>query len=322
MFRIFVSVLASVLLSTGPSWAQDEGGGEAAAGGDVFADADEAAKQSSNPLGGDFMVWLNQWNLDFLQGDITEDTRNAYTHIFQPVIPIPLEFIGPDWIWVNRPTLPIIYDAEIPTGPSFSQPGFSEFANKSGLGDIVYFSLLGISRDQESELFGDGALVLAGGLTTLWPTGRNLFSDNVWAMGPAGVASYIGDKYIFGVLAQHWSKYAKESNGPKEFNLTNAQVFYFKNFSGGWQIGGSPQIVVDWEADGGDKLSLPIGLGVFKTQIFGGKMPIKFGIEAQYFVARPDTFGTEWRIQFTIAPITPNFVAIAAGLGEMPGGKK
>jgi len=74
-------------------------------GGDVFTDADEAARQSANPLGGDFMVLLNQWNLDFQQGDITNKTRNSYTHIFQPVVPIGL---GGDWILVTRPTLPII----------------------------------------------------------------------------------------------------------------------------------------------------------------------------------------------------------------------
>jgi hypothetical protein len=35
--------------------------------GDVFTNVDEAARQSSNPLGGDFMVLLNQWYFDFQQ---------------------------------------------------------------------------------------------------------------------------------------------------------------------------------------------------------------------------------------------------------------
>ncbi len=53
---------------------------------------------------------------------------------------------------------------------------------------------------------------------------------------------------------------------------------------------------------------MPIGLGVQKTQIMFGKMPVKFGVEAQYYVVDRDTFGNEWRIQFTVAPIIPNFI--------------
>ena len=264
--------------------------------GGVFADADEAARKSSNPLGGDFMVLLNQWNVDFLQGDITNKTRHSVTHVFQPVVPIGL---GGDWIWVTRPTLPIVYDADLPAGPN-------QFDSESGFGDIITFSLVGISSQR--QYLGGGDLVLAGGFTSMFPTGSSDFTSDQYSAGPAGVASFIGRKYIFGALGQHWWSYADTDDDAGDVNQSNIQVFYFLNFPGGWQVGGAPQIEIDWEADSENRWAVPIGLGVQKTQILFGKMPVKFGVEAQYYVVNRDTFGNEWRIQFTVAPIIPNLI--------------
>ena len=100
--------------------------------GDVFSDPDEAARQSSNPLGGAFMILLNEFQLDLSDGDISSETRTTITHVFQPVIPIAIPAIGDDWISVTRPTLPIIYDAELPSGPFFQpRPVVSGFGPPS-----------------------------------------------------------------------------------------------------------------------------------------------------------------------------------------------
>ncbi len=288
-------------------------------GKDVFTDADEAARQSANPLGGDFIIILNQWNYDFLQGDITSETRNTVTHIFQPVIPISL---GGDWIWVTRPTLPIIYNAELPSlrvplgfgglTPPPPPPGvvdlddFFDFKEEEGIGDLVVFSLVGVSKS--TEIWGGGDIVIAGGATSSFPIASDEFATDQYQIGPAGVAAFIGKKYIFGALAQHW--YDFEDNGnpdAADISLTNIQYFYFLNFPGGWQVGGAPQIEIDWKASGKDCCSIPIGLGVQKTHFFG-PMPVRLGLEVQHYVEFPDTFGKEWRIQATFAPIIPNVI--------------
>ncbi len=107
-----MAVLTAVLFAASPSFADEAGSGA------LFEDADEAARQTSNPLGGDFMVLINEWNFDFYDGDLPgADDQESITHIFQPVIPFSMaETIGPDWILVNRPTLPIIYTADVPSG--------------------------------------------------------------------------------------------------------------------------------------------------------------------------------------------------------------
>ena len=38
-------------------------------GGDMFNDPSEAARKTSNPLGGDFMVLINEWDINFLKSD-------------------------------------------------------------------------------------------------------------------------------------------------------------------------------------------------------------------------------------------------------------
>ena len=58
----------------------------------AFSSADEAARQSSNPLGGQFMILLNQIDNYAMQGDITDKTRWINTWALQPVVPIPMQW--------------------------------------------------------------------------------------------------------------------------------------------------------------------------------------------------------------------------------------
>jgi hypothetical protein len=74
-----------------------------------------------------------------------------------------------------------------------------------------------------------------------------------------------------------------------------------------WQIGTAPNILIDWKADGDNKLTLPVGLGVGKLFNIGG-LPIKFILEGQYAVIHPDDFGQEWNIRFTVTPVLPSLI--------------
>jgi hypothetical protein len=70
-------------------------------------------------------------------------------------------------------------------------------------------------------------------------------------------------------------------------------------------LGMGPTVVIDWEADSGNKLTLPIGLGITKT-VRWGKVPIKLRFEPQYSVIRPDDFGTAWNFRIQITPVIPS----------------
>jgi hypothetical protein len=290
----------------------------------AISGANEAARQSSNPLGGDFFILLNQIDNFAMQGDITDKTRWINNWAFQPVVPVPMDkTIGKHWIWVNRPTFNFVLNADLPdsdeiksglnpgggTGsdrPSSIPPGGLPFDSFSGFGDLYYFTLLGQSLPQER--WGGGDFVWAGGLTTVFPTAsKDELGGGVYSAGPAGVLAFIGKEFIFGGLGQHWLSYAEGGNGSGDNqNFSWLNVFYFLNFEDGWQVGGTPIITADWEADSDDRWTVPIGLGVYKTSLFG-KMPIKLGVEAQYMPISPDAYGQEWNIRFTFAPIIPSF---------------
>ena len=289
----------------------------------AFSSAEEAARQSSNPLGGDFIILLNQIDNYFLEGDITDETRHLNTWSFQPVVPLSMEeAIGEHWIMVNRPTFPFILNADLPDvdpvtsaigpggGPSVRLPsptlGGLPFDSYSGFGDIVHFSLLGQSIP--TEQWGGGDMVWALGPTFQFPTAsRDELGGGKFSAGPAGVGAFIGNDFIFGGLFQHWLSYGSGGKGSGDnVNFSWLNMFYFLNFEDGWQIGGTPIITADWEAKGSDVWTVPIGLGIYKTHFFG-KMPIKLGIEGQWMPIRPDSFGQEYNIRIVIAPIIPNF---------------
>ncbi len=291
--------------------AQAPEGGEKA----LFEDADEAARQTSNPLGGDFMVLINEWNIDYFESDDVANTgtKESYTHVFQPVIPFSMkETIGPDWILVNRPTLPIIYEADVPSGfnPNFP-PGERfkdnfEFSQGGGLADISHFSLLGTSVSQESSFLGRGDRVLAAGFSLNIPSGTDGFSNNVWAAGPAAVGAFIGEKGILGALVQTQFDFADAgvNNGHDVMIL---QPFYYWNLGDGWQVGGAPLMQFDFNTY---EHQIPIGMGLQKTHLFqlggGAVLPVRFGLEGRYHVAQNDFFGQEYSVVLSISPILPN----------------
>ncbi len=291
----------------------------------IFSSVDEAARKSSNPLGGDFFILLNQIDNYAMEGDITDKTRWINNWAFQPVVPIPMEkTIGENWIWVNRPTFNIVLNADLPDvddaglilPPNLPNPpreppgGFPPsgvpFDSFSGFGDIIYFTMLGQSLPQQR--WGGGDFVWAGGLTTIFPTAsKDELGGGVYSIGPSGVLAFIGQRFILGGLYQQWLSYAEGGNGSGDNqNFSWLNMFYFLNFEDGWQVGGTPIITADWEADSDDRRTIPIGLGVYKTHFFG-KMPIKMGAEMQWSPVSPDTFGQEWNIRLTFAPVIPSF---------------
>ncbi|WP_373507093.1 hypothetical protein [Thiocapsa sp.] len=67
----------------------------------------------------------------------------------------------------------------------------------------------------------------------------------------------------------------------------------------------SPNITIDWTADSGNQLTLPVGLGysnVYKI----GPLPIRVAIEAQYSLIAPDNVGRDWNLRLLFIPVIPN----------------
>jgi hypothetical protein len=76
---------------------------------------------------------------------------------------------------------------------------------------------------------------------------------------------------------------------------------------GGWQVGMSPNIQVNWKAEPGNKLTLPIGFGAGKLFRLG-KLPVKLTLEVDYALVKPEDYGQRWTIRFQLIPVIPALV--------------
>jgi hypothetical protein len=151
-------------------------------------------------------------------------------------------------------------------------------------------------------------MVWGPGPTFVFPTASSdLLGSGKYQMGPTAFGSFIGNDFILGGLLQHWEDIGSGGDGlDQSVSYSWLNLFYFINLNDGWQVGGTPVITADWEADSDERWTVPIGLGVYKTHFFGGKMPMKLGLEMQWMPIQPDTFGQEFNIRIVLAPIFPS----------------
>jgi hypothetical protein len=257
--------------------------------------ADELNKQLNNPVSSVWSLTLqnNVTQLKNSGGNLPEwdnhDTEWLYNANFQPVLPLPLT---EDWNLISRPVLSLFMDK-----PVFDQ---TRFEGKSGLGDTTFFSLLAPAHPKTKLLWGIGP-------TLIFPTASpEILGQEKWQAGPAAVALDLSDRWVFGVLPQHWWSYAGDGGAPS-VSFTNVQYFIQRLFPGGWQVGMAPNFTVDWKADHDNAVTFPVGLGVGKL-LHLGKLPVKVVAEAQYAVVHPEDIGQRWNLRLVLTPVLPALV--------------
>jgi hypothetical protein len=245
----------------------------------------EIDRRLNNPL---TSLWslVFQENLILNTGDLVDGTEIANNFFFQPALPVP---IGKrhEYLFFARPVFPIVTYPVITDGSRSSE-------HKTGLGDIQLFSVIGPSRE-------DG-WVWGGGATFIFPTATDdILGQGKFQAGPAALLFHMGNPWTLGILGQHWWSVTGDENRP-ETNHTDIQYVARHQLPNAWSIGMGPTISINWEAEKGNRLTLPIGLGITKT-IRIGKTPVKIRIEPQYSIIKPDDYGTEWNIRLQIAPV-------------------
>ena len=257
-------------------------------GDDSLSDADlaEIDRKLNNPLT-DLWSLTFQGNYSLIRGDGVEDTYSN-TFFFQPALPIPVGK-NKDKIFIARPVFPFV------KAPVFDplQPGQVD-KHETGFGDMQVFAMVGPDKDN-GTVFGLGA-------TLIMPTAsRDELGAGKWQAGPAAMWFYMGKPWVLGLILQHWSSFAGDSDR-SHTNRTELQYVIRRSIGGGWSLGMGPTIGYDWTADPDNRLTFPIGLGITKTFRIGN-MPVKMRFEPQYSVIKPDNSGTEWNIRIQIAPV-------------------
>ncbi len=259
-------------------------------------DLASANKEFNNPLTA-ATLFIIENDTVFLGGDLADGTKVTNITVIEPVIPVPLGNTG--WALINRPILPIAFSAPIPvagSGGGAAEGGTFSFDDHDGLGDFTFFSMLAPPTKGNFK-FGFGP-------TFQFPTAtKDELGSGKYSVGPAAVALYATSKFTVGLFSQSWFSFAGDDDRADVAKST-FQYFAFYNFTPQWGIGTGPIISVNWEAEDGDKLALPVGLGVTHTFRLG-KFPARLLLEAQYYAVQRDSFGPEWNIRLAFGLFLP-----------------
>jgi hypothetical protein len=246
--------------------------------------AAEIAAELSNP---NSALGTMSVNLDYLAfgGDLPgASSQGALRATFQPSLPYPLSATTNLFI---RPAIPIIIRQDVPNaGGDFDSKGVD-------LGDISFDASI-------AKSFPNGMVVI-GGLTGTLPTATDdALGLDQWLLGPE-LAVAKADKWgVVGLLVTHQWDVAGEDDFST--SISAGQYFYAFNLSDGWQIAASPTFSYNHKADSNNRLTLPLGIGVQKTSIIGGR-PWKFGVQYWHYLESPDLFGSDWQIRFSVSPV-------------------
>lgn len=292
-----------------------EAQGKTADKGPSKAELEKLAKMSANPLGAAWMLWLQN---DYTHKDGDNDAlpsngRWSNTTTFQPVMSFPVSFGQDDWNLIVRP---VIQYQSTPLDDSFGKAlnghpedipisdltsnNYPYNGRTTGFGDTALMTLAGPARD-------DG-FIWGAGISQIFPTAEDdVLGQGKYQAGPAFLVASLAPNpggWNIGALGQHWWSYAGDDDR-EETSQTNIQYFLNYRLSGTELVGMTPNILINWKADSGEKVNFPIGLGYSNvTKI--GPMPLRWAVEFQYSVIKADEYDADFNLRFMIIPIIAN----------------
>jgi hypothetical protein len=123
-----------------------------------------------------------------------------------------------------------------------------------------------------------------------------------WGAGPSAVVLTVQGHWVYGALInQIWSFAGDDDRDDVDQMLIQPFVNY--NLTDGWYLSSSPIITANWEADSGNKWTVPVGGGFGK--IFRiGKQPMNASVQAFYNVEKPDN-GPDWTLRLQLQFLFP-----------------
>jgi hypothetical protein len=246
--------------------------------------ADEMAAKLLNPAN-PIMKIGNNFDYVSYDGDLPgAGDQTQFKYLFLTIFPFKLD--NGNSIMV-RPAIPIIFDQGLPNGAG----GYDDVG--TDLADIGY-DLIYTGMTKTGTLWAYG---MAG---TIPAASDDRLGKDLWAVGPEVMLGKAGKWGAFGALLSHQVDVAGSGSG--SINLTSLNYFYGFPLKDGWSIGAGPTITYDHDAASGQELTLPVGVGINKTLILGGR-PWQFSLQYYNNVVRPDAYAAEHTLRFGITPV-------------------
>ncbi|CAG0956148.1 hypothetical protein MYXO_00492 [Myxococcaceae bacterium] len=244
----------------------------------------EILRDVENPLGRAWIVKLKS-TTDLLALETFSTRRLEPKLEVQPRLSVPLT---ENWLVVTRPGL----EAFVSKPYEADSDGLSRAA---GLGDLEIPIVL---SPQLGPRLGLGA-----GPTFIAPTASTRETgEGKWQAGPAAIVGWQDPDWLVALFVEQWWSFAG-STAKKEVSKLSAQYFLTRYFEGGWSLGMSPTISVDWKAARGEQLTFPVGLGVAKAFGLGHGRALQFSLQIEYMPIHPDEFGKLASLQLTLTPV-------------------
>jgi hypothetical protein len=242
------------------------------------AATEELAKAVQNPVASLISVPV-QNNSNFNVGDFnrTQDVLNI-----QPVIPTKL---NEKWNLITRIIQPIVWQ------PYPNQNAGGQY----GLGDMNPTFFLSPGKPGK-VIWGVGpAFVIPIATSTVLGQGK-------FSLGPSFVALTQPGHWTLGALANNVWSVAGSNNRPA-VNQMLLQYFVNYNLKKGWYISISPILTADWEANSGNRWTVPFGGGVGRIMKLGFQ-PVNLTAQFYYNAVRPDG-ASSWSMRMQIAFLFP-----------------
>jgi len=241
---------------------------------------EELAKLAQNPVGNLISLpFQNNTNFDFGPLEKTQNVLNI-----QPVYPI---HVNADWNVITRTIMPLLWQPALYPGQGstfgLSDVQFSAFLSPASPGDWIWG---------------------AGAIAQLPTNTDDVLGNDNWGLGPTAVLLHMqrGNPWVYGALINNvWS--VTDSNDAAPINQMLLQPFLNYNFTGGTYLTVAPIVTANWEADGGDVWTVPLGGGVGHIFHFG-KLPVNTQVAGYYNVATPE-FGADWQLRFQVQLMFP-----------------
>lgn len=247
--------------------------------------AEEVAAELSNPTSA---LGSMASNIDFqgFDGDLPgADGQNGFTFLFQPSLPFPQ---SNGYNLLVRPAIPLVFQAPVPQpGGGFANEGFD-------LGNIGFDVAYGTTYDS-------GLLFLFGVAGEIPTNTDDAVGADQWRLGPEIAVGAVKKWGLVGTLISH--KWDVAGDDEPHTSITGGQYFYAIPLPKAWQIAASPTWSYNGNASSGNKLTLPLGIGISKTTVTSKGMPLKFAMQYWHYLESPDAFGPDWQLRFNFTPV-------------------
>lgn len=238
------------------------------------------AKQLSNPVA-DLASIPFQFNWE---NGVGPDDDLRFVLNVQPVVPFRL---SGNWTLVGRFIVPYVQQ------PAGLGPGPTTAA---GTGDIVASAFF--SPKTPGLIWGIGPVL---GLPT---TTDPLLGSGKWSIGPTAVALKQRGPWTIGALVNHlWSISSTGDPYRADVSQTLLQPFLAYATTKAVTFSLNTESTYDWEAEGGERWTVPINVSVSKVARLG-PFPFSVGAGAGFYAASPDG-GPDWRLRMTQTLILP-----------------